>query len=602
MDEIELSQLIMQYPHIKAWETGVAIMLPVASNPMGQWTSSAILATFITKHAEMYRHFSSVVNGDDEIETEEDDEEDEDPSDGHFTTDANIALSEEKTNSFESWWRRLRIPKIFIGHYLEGQLPKISIGQIDTADLSTESLKDATEKNNIGPVEALMRMIEADPVETNVMDVFRLLTRSADLGSKNDECETEYVPLLITVAEELNVANPSIAFFQQSLLQLESLRYCFDYLLSFEKSDLLVPALLVTLPRRFPLPSRHVTILVDQDCDIPTMAEQVITQMSEYNKLSLLKSRTTFLFQGSEAVGPAIRTDVLTRIVPHLFGEIFEPTDERGIFLKPKSTVEDKSLFRSLGRLIGLCIKYKVPILGGRLSPSVVQILRFPLVEVGMAELVAILEEEDNDKARSVKTMIEMSEIDLLDSMSITRDQLLLTTRESVFGSIREDTLLLVKGIYDVIPFGFFSWFSQQEVTDMFNPKRGIDKQGLVDAITLPPEGSVDSLDIFEETKDTVAEEQIIEWLKSIIDSFDDEDLGMFVQFVSGSPLEPILGFRRMTGQPWLKITIDPYKRNQLPKAKVCFTELVLSLYDSEETMKEQLLYSIRNCGSIDLK
>jgi hypothetical protein len=97
-----------------------------------------------------------------------------------------------------------------------------------------------------------------------------------------------------------------------------------------------------------------------------------------------------------------------------------------------------------------------------------------------------------------------------------------------------------------------------------------------------------DEVLIWNETHD------IIEWLWRIIREISIAEKKLFIQFFTGTTCIPLDGFN-----PPITIVygIDMVK-NSLPKAHICFHQLVLPEYDSMEIMKEKLLFAIKNTNN----
>ncbi len=86
----------------------------------------------------------------------------------------------------------------------------------------------------------------------------------------------------------------------------------------------------------------------------------------------------------------------------------------------------------------------------------------------------------------------------------------------------------------------------------------------------------------------------IVMWLWRILRESSDDNKKLFLQFFTGTTCIPLDGFN-----PPITIVygIDMTK-NSLPKAHICFHQLVLPKYDSFEKMKEKVLFAIHNTNS----
>lgn len=101
-------------------------------------------------------------------------------------------------------------------------------------------------------------------------------------------------------------------------------------------------------------------------------------------------------------------------------------------------------------------------------------------------------------------------------------------------------------------------------------------------------EDEMDKIIIWNETN------EIIMWLWRMIRETNVENKKLFIQFFTGTTCIPLDGFN-----PPITIVygIDMQK-NSLPKAHICFHQLVLPAYDSYEIMKEKLFFALYNANN----
>ncbi|XP_022669798.1 apoptosis-resistant E3 ubiquitin protein ligase 1-like isoform X2 [Varroa destructor] len=83
----------------------------------------------------------------------------------------------------------------------------------------------------------------------------------------------------------------------------------------------------------------------------------------------------------------------------------------------------------------------------------------------------------------------------------------------------------------------------------------------------------------------------ILQWFWKVVDSFSEEELSQFVQFVTGSSRLPLGGFSQL--EPWVHI-VYVEANNILPSAHTCFNYLCLPGYDSCELLVRQLRTALR--------
>jgi E3 ubiquitin-protein ligase HUWE1 len=89
-----------------------------------------------------------------------------------------------------------------------------------------------------------------------------------------------------------------------------------------------------------------------------------------------------------------------------------------------------------------------------------------------------------------------------------------------------------------------------------------------------------------------------IVWFWEIMESFDREEKGNLLQFVTGSSKVPVEGFallQGMNGPEKFQITrIIANDVMRLPQGHTCFNQLDLPEYASKEIMRERLMWAIK--------
>lgn len=92
------------------------------------------------------------------------------------------------------------------------------------------------------------------------------------------------------------------------------------------------------------------------------------------------------------------------------------------------------------------------------------------------------------------------------------------------------------------------------------------------------------------------ATDKEIEWFWSILFALSRNEIAAFLQFVTGSSKVPLAGFSELQGMRGIqKFAIHKAggTKGSLMSAHTCFNSLDLPVYDSEEMMREKLLYAI---------
>jgi hypothetical protein len=81
---------------------------------------------------------------------------------------------------------------------------------------------------------------------------------------------------------------------------------------------------------------------------------------------------------------------------------------------------------------------------------------------------------------------------------------------------------------------------------------------------------------------------EVTEWLYNILRSLSQEELHLFLRFVTGDSQAPVDGF----SQSPLKVSVHD-QRNRLPRAATCFSTLYLSRYTNENELRRRLMLAI---------
>jgi hypothetical protein len=168
--------------------------------------------------------------------------------------------------------------------------------------------------------------------------------------------------------------------------------------------------------------------------------------------------------------------------------------------------------------------------------------------------------------------------------------------------SIQEFIEPLLKSFHSLVPWEVIKEYnlSSNELFLMLNGKKTINIEELrayciYESVTNKAieEGNDEGLKdedlfIWNETND------IIVWLWRILRETSLENKKLFIQFFTGTTCIPLDGFN-----PPITIVFGvDMITNSLPKAHTCFFQLVLPKYDSYETMKDKLIFAIRNTNS----
>lgn len=90
----------------------------------------------------------------------------------------------------------------------------------------------------------------------------------------------------------------------------------------------------------------------------------------------------------------------------------------------------------------------------------------------------------------------------------------------------------------------------------------------------------------------------------SFIASFDKNQLGEFLKFVTSCSRQPLLGFKQL--HPPFNICKVPAKNGEdeasrLPQASACFNQFKLPQYDTIEEMTEKVMYAIMSKSGFEM-
>ena len=410
------------------------------------------------------------------------------------------------------------------------------------------------------------------------------------LGEKGKFCEL-IADALIRIVGHFSVDGDWLSVIEIESL-LEMARMCLADLKQRTRRDV-IPALLIPI--------------ADPDDDVPESAKISFNQsagyrerletLSRYSKLDFISG--DFEINTIDAVttgsGPKIVFAVNT------LREAFDPansmfifTDEREVYLKPNMEGVSVGLYRQVGRLIAMAIQEDVPI-GISFSPAVLEYLHDPFMAPKWTDsfVFELLASENPGKAAGLKKLKTTTpeELSLLDlEPGDVESFITATARNDVIDSIAPAMRELVRGIYDVLPVFSLSWMNTTDLAVMLEGSEVVNRTDLVRSTAIASEL-------------TDEDETSVLWLQELLASdFSEEEIVRFIEFVSGSPRAPVFGFSGYTGdRKWLKISIDPAMAvDSLPRAQLCFTQIILPIYSSKAVMHSRIACAINHCTTLD--
>jgi hypothetical protein len=288
--------------------------------------------------------------------------------------------------------------------------------------------------------------------------------------------------------------------------------------------------------------------------------------------------------------------------------------DDRKEMIRPSVRATDlisMQLFHVLGRMMGLAIYYDMHI-GIPFSPGFWYVLKHdPLTpkseehesllrRVGRTA-ISFLQREDPKKYKTLTGADPFCPLEVLHGMAFSldderyaspetmREYLLDQAVHDTMSSITPQARAVASGMYDVLAFPQLSYLTVDELEEYGRVLVEIDVESLrrstqyeLTAVGGGEPGSNEN----------------IQWFWEILTSFDQDQLGKFLAFVSGSKFPPLRGFGPGT---WMKITVNPAlvkdprgeTVDQPFRSATCFKLLKMGTFSSKEIMQEILENSI---------
>jgi hypothetical protein len=116
------------------------------------------------------------------------------------------------------------------------------------------------------------------------------------------------------------------------------------------------------------------------------------------------------------------------------------------------------------------------------------------------------------------------------------------SAHEFVFGSVRNEVTTFLRGVYDTVPFGYFSWFTRKELVIVVGGQDSpVDREQLLSSITLT---------VNEKGVSTEDGTEVVKMLKQAISKISGGDVGKFLKFVSGADRAPLPKWLTMRFMP----------------------------------------------------
>jgi hypothetical protein len=632
MQTLSLQELISNCKGIRRWAHAIAAATAVVVNqPVGndRWTE---LMEYHKAHISLYGKFLKIIGksrddvlddrvraalgfwSDDDVTTTTtaDHRTEDGPSDGdagQSQVDAEEASVEDAT--MESEMRGLTVP---LHKSIECKMCRLLAGKRRPSTMSgfghalASVINDPSTKD-----QTRLERVKAHAIEF----LHTLTTKMFDESDLDIFCESGDATVVFEFVFEHARNDPFWTFTDNANL-LDFAYLCLFDLPREVRQDMVPDLLFSVYPLSHEIPVDPV-LKIDQNLIGIAFLDQAMNALSTLRKADFLGKGLRVSFTRSPAAGSGTVADFVSRALEEAIAVengLFEFTDERGIILRPRKLRADGEQRRNLimtGRLIGLSIQQgKSP--NVTLSLGCIAHLRTPVESLPWDDL-NMLEEfllhEDPQKHQSLVNLrdglgamegfkfdntVTGDPDDTLGAENLDQ-YILIKLREFVLDSVREEMGLVLRGVYDILPFPQLAWLTVSELAWLFAGNREINRKALRESARVKIDSKV------YDFNDAIPDEpKEIEWFWDIISEVTEVEIRDFMQFVSGGKQEPIQGFAGPKGNSkWLQILMDPtIEQDRLPRAQVCFRQIRLPNYTEKEVMKQRLTCAWRNCGSMD--
>ncbi|CAD8063012.1 unnamed protein product [Paramecium sonneborni] len=146
---------------------------------------------------------------------------------------------------------------------------------------------------------------------------------------------------------------------------------------------------------------------------------------------------------------------------------------------------------------------------------------------------------------------------------------------------IKDQIEAFLSGFHELIPQSLISMFEWKEMELMLCGLPDIDLEDMKENIEYHGYNSDD---------------QVIQWLWELLESFDQSKRAAFLQFVTGTSKVPLGGFKDLKGihgSQKIQIHKEYYIKYELPTSHTCFNQLILPCYPTRQVLIEKLELAI---------
>ena len=282
-------------------------------------------------------------------------------------------------------------------------------------------------------------------------------------------------------------------------------------------------------------------------------------------------SQLQVTLEGSEALGIGPLVALIARAVEDAVNDLFEYSDEREVLYKPRAGQGDK--LRAFGRLLGLVILHEVPIKLPLTNGALAVLVQADLDAIPCMEWLKL---EDPQKHKGLENLLKNG-VSELEGENV-EDLIRRVAREVVIDSVKDPMNLILRGVYDVMPFGELSWLQAEELGETL-----AGRSGPIDAELLKHHTEYDEKALE------------LEWFWDIVaNDLDSNQIAKLLEFSTGARHAP---FKR---EQWMQVRVTSSDLDRLPTSQLCLRQLKLSRYSSREALKAKLLWALLECTTID--
>ena len=367
----------------------------------------------------------------------------------------------------------------------------------------------------------------------------------------------------------------------------------------------IIPQLLVQNPFRTPHSTTRRVIALTAPFRSPALLVQSIAiAASDSREVWKRGQQLSVQFNHSEARGGGVEAEWLDGVLGQArdpVNGLFTSSDDES-FIVPKSADQ----MRALGRLVGLAIARKIspglPLTSGCFFWLMQTHSATAVSELELAVVTEWAREESSiavDSTLKIRTDPEVLEALLGSDFPGQGDNRTLTAdnvdefidaklRHMAVWSMRDASLALLTGIYDVLPHGQFEWLTLAEMRTLFSGPLTI---SLADLRATTTVGHPSHRNVPEWN-----------WFWEIVSEFDQQKLESLLEFVSGSRRPPVGGFAGAAGdRTWLQLILNPSRPvDAYPTSLTCHKQLLIPRYTTKDIMRDRLLSSITSHNRLE--